>query len=1202
MRTFWTAATVTLALLGAQALAAAGTGPGAGDRAMRQLEVSVRSAEGWQKVGVLEFDATLRPRGLRLPGLPSGRLTVRLTHGGRTAAHVDSILLGTAAPIAVDGLEDPAAKKKVAAADLDVAAITGRSFTCSFAPSSERMLVVTARIEPPRGPEFPFAYPPANLYHRPEKFSSFYSYRLGSAPGKLAVDGELESETLGEPFFREFSRTGTGHPSADTWCWVKDDGKTLYAAIDFLPDNSFDGDADYSSLFVRTPTGIREFRVSVPLRKWGRSGFTYTSRARYQHKVYELAIPLAELGIDGSDGPKELELAFTAYGTAGPAQPIIDNFDEGDQTVSVATGAAAAGLGTCTAPCGIISGERDIQSIETTALGGTLQVSANQTVAGQLDFRSIGGGVGGTSIVWDGVDGDPVGNVLGLYCNVSDSYSMFEVVAANPGTGSATLQLRMWTDVTGTSFYESPPVLLGPGAAQTTLKLPWDTFTLVGTYGELLGIRAIELAVVGTTPGFDVQIDSITLTTGTTLPVVVDMCDEAGGDLFLAASGETGSTLDGAMWSGERDAWLRVDGSQGWLNRYNHQTDYYNESGAGRLVWDGNDDDYANLSFAGPPLDVSGRSVFALENLVMGQVALRARLYSSASACSEASVFVPDPTSSPIHRRLALPLCGFVPACASPVDLSAVRAIVLEMSNTSTGEIRFATVGFDDGPMPANPQSVTSTADGGAGSLREAVQYSCDGGTILFSLGWGSTIALSSPITIAHDVTITGPGSSWVTVSGGSTTRIFDVGNGSSVSISGLQLDDGWVSGGTGGAIRVDGASSLTVTSCTFVGNQAAEGGAIAILSGSTLNLANSTLSTNSAAAGSGGGLWNAGIAGVTNCTFYENVATGAGTGISNQSLAELHLRNTIIDGSSPETLCKNDGSLATTIANLVKDGSCGAILSGPALLAPLDTSDGNSVLHPLLPGSPAIDAGDDATCADPVVGNVDQRGIARPKLVHCDIGAFESQGFSLFGGSGYTQSTVVNTAFPQLLSLRIESPFFEPVDGGLITFAVPSSGASATIAQNPAIISGLGGKRAPEYYQGAVDATATANGIEGAYEVTASAAGLAAGATFYLTNTACTSAAVTVTSTDDSGAGTLRQAIQDVCADGTIDFALSYPATIVLASEIMITKGLAITGPGADQLAISGDNSTRVFRIMAPAGTVSISGVEITGGYVSMP
>lgn len=43
-----------------------------------------------------------------------------------------------------------------------------------------------------------------------------------------------------------------------------------------------------------------------------------------------------------------------------------------------------------------------------------------------------------------------------------------------------------------------------------------------------------------------------------------------------------------------------------------------------------------------------------------------------------------------------------------------------------------------------------------------------------------------------------------------------------------------------------------------------------------------------------------------------------------------------------------------------------------------------------LLDGSPAINTGDDATCAAAPVNGVDQRGKTRPKGAHCDRGAYE--------------------------------------------------------------------------------------------------------------------------------------------------------------------------------------------------------------------
>ncbi len=88
----------------------------------------------------------------------------------------------------------------------------------------------------------------------------------------------------------------------------------------------------------------------------------------------------------------------------------------------------------------------------------------------------------------------------------------------------------------------------------------------------------------------------------------------------------------------------------------------------------------------------------------------------------------------------------------------------------------------------------------------------------------------------------------------------------------------------------------------------------------------------------------------------------------------------------------------------------------------------------------------------------------------------------------------------------------------------------------------------------------------------------------------------ITVTNTNDSGAGSLRQAIADGHPAGGDTINFSVTGTITLTSgELLISKNLTIIVPGASSLAISGNNSYMVFNI--GSGTVAISGLTIQNG-----
>ncbi|WP_138505255.1 Calx-beta domain-containing protein [Nostoc sp. PA-18-2419] len=94
------------------------------------------------------------------------------------------------------------------------------------------------------------------------------------------------------------------------------------------------------------------------------------------------------------------------------------------------------------------------------------------------------------------------------------------------------------------------------------------------------------------------------------------------------------------------------------------------------------------------------------------------------------------------------------------------------------------------------------------------------------------------------------------------------------------------------------------------------------------------------------------------------------------------------------------------------------------------------------------------------------------------------------------------------------------------------------------------------------------------------------------------------VTNTNDSGAGSLRQAIinanndpgiETIIFDTTGIFGDATPDTITLTSgELNITEGVIIQGTGANKLTISGNNASRVFNASA---SLSIDGLKITGG-----
>ncbi len=99
--------------------------------------------------------------------------------------------------------------------------------------------------------------------------------------------------------------------------------------------------------------------------------------------------------------------------------------------------------------------------------------------------------------------------------------------------------------------------------------------------------------------------------------------------------------------------------------------------------------------------------------------------------------------------------------------------------------------------------------------------------------------------------------------------------------------------------------------------------------------------------------------------------------------------------------------------------------------------------------------------------------------------------------------------------------------------------------------------------------------------------------------------ATITVTNGNDSGAGSLREAIIAASPGDTINFAPSVTTVTLTSGELVIDKNLTITGPGANRLTITAKYNDfvyfRIFNINSSTVTVSISGMTISNAFLGL-
>ncbi|GAB4527804.1 MAG: hypothetical protein OHK0046_45950 [Anaerolineae bacterium] len=217
---------------------------------------------------------------------------------------------------------------------------------------------------------------------------------------------------------------------------------------------------------------------------------------------------------------------------------------------------------------------------------------------------------------------------------------------------------------------------------------------------------------------------------------------------------------------------------------------------------------------------------------------------------------------------------------------------------------------------------------------------------------------------------------------------IYSTNNGT-LTIAGTLIDGNRVESAGGGIYMDSGVAAFT--GITVAANAAATaGGGLFVYTG-TATLKNSTFSANSAALG--GAIHNtAGVLNANNITVAGNAAESGG-GVSNSS-GVITLGNSLI-GNNAVSDCA--GVMNSNGYNLVENVSISCVITGETVGNILGQDPQLEVLtpfsyegstHPLLVASPAINAGNNATCE-----TTDQRGIPRPVGPACDIGAFEYTG-----------------------------------------------------------------------------------------------------------------------------------------------------------------------------------------------------------------
>lgn len=556
----------------------------------------------------------------------------------------------------------------------------------------------------------------------------------------------------------------------------------------------------------------------------------------------------------------------------------------------------------------------------------------------------------------------------------------------------------------------------------------------------------------------------------------------------------------------------------------------------------------------------------------------------------------------------------------STLFLATAITAALEISNTTAAD---STLLVDDFTISAaTPIVVTSNADSGAGSLRAALATAA--GTAAFNVITfapalnGGTITLSTELVVndaggvAVDASKLGNGCAIV----GSGTRLVNIQAGALISLKGLSFTGGNAAGGSGGAVISQGV--LCAHQCLIANNTALLGGG-GILNGSSgsMWLDQCTLSGNTA--GYGGGLVSDGWLVLNHCTVSNNTGTG-GTGGMVLATSAVRLVNCIVAGNSDASTTNED--IGGSGAALTLDGAnfIGVQSDTPTYLALMPAGSPNvngdyvgTVGSPLNPQLSALANNGGATktlaiastslARNAAVGSTitsDQRGF--PVVSTPDIGAFEVQ-----AGGTFSLDDDIYTAYEggaaEIIVQRTGN-LTGTCSVRLVT--TPGTAGVADFVGRPntsvSDVTFLDGESAKTVRINLLADTATEGDETFTINLSNPSSGATLAAPSLITATVTIKDAFQVTNTNDTGAGSLRQALTDAANHAGADavaFASSLSGqTITFASEIIVTDtgGVTVDATSIGGLTISGNNATRLFRVSS-AGVLNLRRLTLTQG-----